>query len=168
MLRCMLPTCKVFLVEDREDDALLIRRAVAQTPELVLVHHAKNAKEAISYLQGAGVYAQREKYPLPNVLVLDLEMPNEDGFQVLEWLKQSELLGDIKSLALAAREHPSYLTRASGLGARCCLVKPAEESTLREFARELKQWCQSAPTPNCFNTDAPQTEPSVISRPSPR
>jgi CheY-like chemotaxis protein len=137
--------CKVFLVTDRDDDALLIRRAISQRPLLSLVHHAKNAKEAVSYLQGAGVYAQRERYPLPHVLVLDLEMPNEDGFQVLEWLKGSELRSTVGAVALAAGEHPSYLTRASGLGARCCLTKPGQEAALRQFAEELEHWCQSAP-----------------------
>src|SRR5690242_13541233 len=122
--------CRVFLVEDCDDDALLIRRAVAHSPQLLLVHHAKNAKEAVSYLQGAGVYANRERYLLPNVLVLDLEMQDEDGFQVLEWLKTSPLGSEIKAVALAAQEHPSYLTRASGLGARCCLVKPGREAAV--------------------------------------
>src|SRR3954452_11019867 len=103
--------CRVFLVEDRDDDAMLIRQAILSSPSLRLVHHAKNAKEAISYLQGAGVYADRERYPLPQVLVLDLEMPNEDGFQILEWLKHSILGQQIKAVALAAHDHPAYLTR---------------------------------------------------------
>ena len=145
MLVRMTHKCKVFIVEDREDDALLIRRAISHTSSLSLVHHAKNAKETVSYLQGAGVYSDRDKYPLPNVLVLDLEMPNEDGFQVLEWLKHSNLGISVKAVALAAGNHPGFLTRASGLGARCCLVKPCQEEALREFAQDLEDWCHSAP-----------------------
>ncbi len=141
----MAENCRVLIVEDREDDALLLRRAISHAPRLELVHHAKNAKETVSYLQGAGVYANRDRYPMPHVLILDLEMPNEDGFQVLEWLKHSELGAELKAVALAEREHPSYLTRASGLGARCCLVKPCQEQVLREFAQELENWCHSAP-----------------------
>ena len=123
----------------------MLRRAIAHADRLTLVHHAKNAKETVSYLQGAGVYAQRDRYPMPQVLILDLEMPNEDGFQVLEWLKSSELGSKIRVVALAAREHPSYLSRASGLGARCCLIKPCHEQALSEFARDLQNWCQEAP-----------------------
>ena len=141
----MSKSCKVFMIEDREDDAMLIRRAIGDTSSLVLVHHAKNAKETVSYLQGAGVYADRERYPFPDVLVLDLEMPNEDGFQVLDWLKRSPLAPSVKAVALAGANRPSYMTRASALGARCCLPKPLEDAALREFATELEEWCHSAP-----------------------
>jgi two-component system response regulator len=141
----MSKACKVLLVEDREDDAMLIRRAVAQSDSLILVHHAKNAKETVSYLQGAGVYTDRERYPFPDVLVLDLEMLNEDGFQVLDWLKGSPLARCVKAVALAAEEHPSYLVRASDLGARCCLSKPFQQAALGAFAAELEAWCHSAP-----------------------
>ena len=141
----MSTACKVFMVEDRDDEALLIRRAIGESSTLELVHHAKNAKEAVSYLQGAGVYADRARYPMPHVLVLDLEMPNEDGFQILEWLRKSGLGAEIRAVALAAGEHPSFLTRASGLGARCCLVKPCHDDAVRVFAEELESWCQSAP-----------------------
>ncbi|MFO1499899.1 MAG: response regulator [Verrucomicrobiota bacterium] len=133
--------CGIFLVEDRDEDALLIRRSIAHAPRLNLVHHAKNAKEAISYLQGAGVYANRDRYPMPQVLVLDLEMPNEDGFVVLEWLKQSKVGHDIKSVALTGRERPAMMTRAEGLGARHCIAKPKREAPLAGFAQQLEDWC---------------------------
>lgn len=141
----MQPTCKVFLMEDREDDAHLLRQAIADCPTLALVHHAKNAKEAVSYLLGAGVYSDRARYPLPNVLILDLEMPNEGGFQVLNWLRDWSGASTVRVVALAAHEHPSYLTRASDLGARCCLEKPRRGSALRDFARRLEDWCRPAP-----------------------
>ena len=149
----MAERCRIFLIEDCDDDALLIRRAVAHSPKLLLVHHAKNAKEAVSYLQGAGVYADRERYLFPNVLVLDLEMQNEDGFEVLQWLKSCPLGSEVKAVALAAREHPHYLSRAAGLGARCCLVKPVRESTVAAFASELESWCHSAPKAKDADTD---------------
>jgi CheY-like chemotaxis protein len=140
----MSKACNLLLVEDRQDDAMLIRRAIAHSPNLALVHHAKNAKETVSYLQGAGVYADRQHYPLPDVLVLDLEMPNEDGFQVLDWLKGSSLANSVKAVALAAADHPAYITRASALGARCCLPKPLQDATIQAFARQLEDWCHSA------------------------
>jgi CheY-like chemotaxis protein len=79
------------------------------------------------------------------VLILDLEMPNEDGFQVLEWLKRSGREREVRAVALAASEHGTYLTRASELGAHCCLTKPSGGATIEEFAKNLETWCHSAP-----------------------
>lgn len=137
--------CNVLLVEDQQDPAMLIRRAISHSRSLALVHHAKNAKETVSYLQGAGVYSDRERYQVPDVLILDLEMPNEDGFQVLEWLKTSPLAHSLKAVALAPEEHASYLSRASSLGARCCLPKPIDDAAVQAFAHELEAWCHDAP-----------------------
>ena len=46
----------------------------------------EDGEEVISYLKGEGIYADREKYPFPILLLLDLKMPKINGFQVLEWL----------------------------------------------------------------------------------
>ena len=137
--------CKVLLLEDRDIDALLIRQTISYAPSLQLVHRAKNGKEVLSYLQGAGVYADRKRYPMPHVLILNLEMPNRDGFHVLEWLRTSPLKSSLRAVALASIEHPAYLDEATELGARCCLPKPCEEAAIKEFAAKLEHWCDLAP-----------------------
>jgi two-component system, response regulator len=77
---------KVMLVESREQDALWFRQAATGMPALEVVWHARDGEEAIHYLSGAGVFAERQTYPLPDVVVMDLDLPKLHGLGVLEWL----------------------------------------------------------------------------------
>jgi CheY-like chemotaxis protein len=72
--------CKILLVEDRDEDALLFRRAVESKSQFKVIAEAKNGDEAIAYLEGTGAYRNREKYPFPDVVILDLKLPSRSGF----------------------------------------------------------------------------------------
>src|SRR6059036_3970049 len=77
----------VLLVEDNEDDVFIMqtawRKATVPNPLQVVA----DGEEAVSYLGGEGQYADRQKYPLPVVIFLDLNMPRKKGFEVLQWLR---------------------------------------------------------------------------------
>src|SRR5438874_8305913 len=82
----------ILLVEDREDDITLIRRAFerAKIPNPLQV--VRDGSEAISYLAGERKFSNRAEYHLPALVLLDLKMPGVDGFEVLRWLRlQPEL-----------------------------------------------------------------------------
>ena len=70
----------ILLAEDREDDIALIRKAFARAYILNPLHVVRDGEEAIAYLQGEGRYFNRDEYPLPDLLLLDLKMPRVDGF----------------------------------------------------------------------------------------
>ncbi len=84
----------LLLVEDSPDDRLLILRAIEGAGLAICVELATNAQEAIKYLEGNGNYADRERYPLPALIVTDIEMPCMSGLELLTWIKgQTELAG---------------------------------------------------------------------------
>ena len=93
----------------------------------------RNGEEAVSYLDGKGVYADRLVYPLPNLLLLDLKMPRLNGFQVLEWLKTKPDLG---ALPVAVD-----VTRAFKLGADSYLIKPPNAEALLAPVQRLHACC---------------------------
>ena len=77
----------VLLVEDDLNDIFLVKRAfkMARLPEPLQV--VTDGQEAINYLTGEGKYADRQGYPIPKLIVMDIKMPRRTGFEVLEWVK---------------------------------------------------------------------------------
>lgn len=87
-LEFMLNQVPILLAEDDRNDVFLIQRAfaLAEIPNPLMV--VNNGCEAIEYLAGRGIFAERMKYPIPGLLLLDLKMPWMDGFDVLSWLRR--------------------------------------------------------------------------------
>ena len=78
----------VLLVEDNKDDVFLMQRALqgARIANPVIV--VETGQEAIDYLSGAGKFADRDSYPIPAVVFLDLKLPFTYGHEVLAWIRQ--------------------------------------------------------------------------------
>ena len=114
----------VLLVEDDLNDIFLVKRAfkMAQIPTPLQV--VTDGQEAISYVRGEGKYADRETYPLPHLIVMDIKMPRKSGFDVLEWVKSGATLRRIPVVIVSSSDNPSDINRAYELGANAYMVKP--------------------------------------------
>ena len=114
----------ILLAEDIEDDALVIKRVLKKAGIINPIIVVPDGEEAIQYLSGADVYADREKFPLPRVVLLDLKMPKVGGFEVLEWCKTQPQLCDILLIILTGQHEVGAMSRAYSLGADSFLTKP--------------------------------------------
>ncbi|RPH48146.1 MAG: response regulator [Planctomycetota bacterium] len=124
------------LAEDNEADVLFLKRAIEQTrTELPLVV-VIDGQETIDYLSGRGAYADRARYPMPSVLLLDLKMPRKSGLEVLEWMK-AEGLESPKVIVMTSSDQPEEVRRAYDLGAVAYIVKPASLGILRKIVQDL-------------------------------
>ncbi len=147
----------ILLAEDSEDDATIIQvtleKAGVKNPVLVVSDGAK----AISYLKGTGFYADRELFPLPGVVLLDLKMPVKNGFEVLEWWKTQPQLSDILIVVLSGYYDLESIRYAYSLGARSFLIKPCKIEdilNLKEaFAGSWNQMAGPLPVPGEMKTD---------------
>jgi len=76
----------ILVVEDEQDQAQLIQDVLQNSPTPPVVSRVDSGEEAIAYLAGEGKYSDRNTYPFPFLVLLDLRMPGMGGFGVLRWL----------------------------------------------------------------------------------
>ena len=133
----------LLLAEDREDDVLLVRKALSQAQITNPLFVVRNGEEVVDYLQGTGKYSNRAEYPLPDLLLLDLKMPKMDGFEVLRWMKSQPSLKGLRVVVLTSSEDIYDVNKAYELGASSFLVKPLEFEHFEALARTLgRYWLQ--------------------------
>src|ERR1041385_5631437 len=76
------------LVEDDENDVFFFKHAMKEVNWTGSLQVARDGDEAIAYLEGTGTYADRRRYPVPDLVVLDLKLPMKPGLEVLKWFRQ--------------------------------------------------------------------------------
>jgi len=148
----------ILLVEDREDDILLIRRAFGKASLTNPLQVVRSGEEAIAYLSGEGKYSNRAEYPLPVVVLLDLKMPGMDGFEVLQWIRQEEGIRGLPVLVLTSSNEMRDVNRAYQLGANSFFVKELDFQQSVEFADLLRRyWIHTTLKPE---TARPERKPT--------
>ena len=113
----------VLLVEDNPSDVFIVQRIFQKFNLRGSIQVASDGDEAIDYLSGTGKYSNREQFPLPAVVLLDLKLPRRSGFEVLEWLKAQPILGRLPVVVLTSSKQPSDINQAYDRGANSYLVK---------------------------------------------
>lgn len=119
-------------------DTKLIIRAMVKARILNPVRTVDDGIRAIEYLQGIEPYNDREKYPLPVLILLDLKLPKRDGFEVLQWMRSQEVLKRIPVVVLTSSAETSDVNRAYDQGANSYLVKPVESCALVEMLKNVE------------------------------
>src|SRR5260370_4135363 len=131
---------KVVVVEDNPNDVLLLKRAFSKGgPELPL-RFVRNGQEALDYLNGVDRFADRNLYPLPTLLVLDLKLPGIDGFDIIKWVRNEARFRDMRIVVLSSSNEPSDISRAHDLGANAYHVKPNDPNALVGMVEGLKTY----------------------------
>jgi CheY-like chemotaxis protein len=128
----------ILQVEDDENDILLLRHVFEDVGITNPVHVAHDGQEAIDYLAGVGPYAEREKHPMPGMVLLDLKIPKVMGLEVLRWIRQQPSLKSLIVVVFSSSSHPADVKAAHHLGVSSYCVKPCEINDLRKLAKELK------------------------------
>ena len=154
----------ILLVEDDSNDVFFMKRAMKLAGMLNPVHVASDGRQAIHYLDGAGEYGNRKKFPLPCLVLLDLKLPHVMGLDVLKWIREQPELRTLIVLILTSSKLPPDISKAYFLGANSYLVKPSEPEELPEMVRIIKHYWlelnQSAPVPEFV--ELPARGPKVV------
>jgi CheY-like chemotaxis protein len=130
----------ILVAEDDRNDIILLRRAFAEAklPNRLVV--VETGQDAIDYLAGNGIYGQRDQYPMPGLMLLDLKMPWMDGFDVLNWLRAQPRFAQLPVIVLTSSNLKSDRDRSRQLGVYDYRVKP---HSFRELRRLLEEVCVS-------------------------
>ena len=128
----------VLVVEDNPDHIGLIEAVISRGLSGARIRVALLCEGARSYLRGEWPEYEDDSAnnPLPDVIVLDLWLPDGSGFELLEWIADREMLQDIPVIVFTASTNPEYERQAKELGVRRYLQKPAEFGKLVEAIKE--------------------------------
>ncbi|BBP03589.1 response regulator [Sulfuriferula plumbiphila] len=127
----------LLLVEDDPNDVMLFRRAKDKSNLANPLQVMQDGEAAVAYLSGQGQYADRNRYPLPALVLLDLKLPRKSGLEVLEWLRRQPGLQRLPVVVLTSSKESLDVGRAYDLGANSYLIKPVAFDKLLEMVKVL-------------------------------
>lgn len=134
-------TVPLLLVENDEQDVWILQRAFKSLDVTNPVFLARDGEEAINYLSSKGEYVNRDEFPLPYLVFLDLKMPKLDGFEVLRFIRSTPALEHLFVVVLTGPDRNREVTRALEMGADSYLVKPGDLADLQDLLALLeKHW----------------------------
>jgi CheY-like chemotaxis protein len=128
---------RVLLADDSDDDRFLVARALRRSDALQIVQEVDNGERAVEYLRGTGEFSDRELFPFPDLLLLDLKMPRMDGFDLLEWIRDNGCKPS-KVVVFSSSPLPQDVRRALELGADSYQLKPRHIEDLPVLIEKLQ------------------------------
>lgn len=127
----------ILLVEDNPDDIELTLRAFEKNNVVNKIIVAENGVEALDYLFGKGMHAQREIKDLPVLIMLDLNLSKITGFEVLQAIRQNELTKLLPVVILTSSSQEDDLIESYKLGANSYITKPIDFTDFLEAVNLL-------------------------------
>ncbi|MDA3898524.1 MAG: response regulator [Desulfobacteraceae bacterium] len=136
----MMKPASILLVEDNPMDVELILDAFKEARLDNEIQVAKNGKEALDFLFGTEKYADRKKYPLPDIILLDLKMPGIDGHEVLKKVKGADKLKRIPVIILTSSQEEGDRAMSYDNGANSYLVKPVSFDSFLDVVKQVADY----------------------------
>jgi CheY-like chemotaxis protein len=131
-------THPILLVEDNENDVLFMKRMMRVAEIGHPLQVVTDGQQAIDYLSGTGKFADRNEFPVPCLVLLDLKLPFRSGLEVLAWIREQPNYRPLVVLILSTSRESGDIERAYRLGANAYLVKPHDVGQLGELMKAVK------------------------------
>jgi two-component system, response regulator len=127
----------ILLVEDNPDDVLLTRRTLKKSNVCNEVVVARDGAEALDYLFATGTHEGRDLGVMPQVILLDLNLPKVDGLEVLRRIRSDERTRRLPTVIFTSSEDQEDLVEGYGLGANSYVRKPLDQAQFRAAVGQL-------------------------------
>ena len=146
----------ILLVEDSHFDVELLQHALRKAGLGRPLEVVRDGVEAMSYLLGVGEYADRDQYPSPNILLIDLNMPRFNGLELLTWLRTQPDLQHLLVVILTGTGRQADIDIAYRMGAKSYLVKPTQADQFQSLINSFYDYWIAH---NHFPMPEPSLEP---------
>ena len=133
----------ILLIEDNSDDELLVKRTFDRAGGKHRIYTLRTGEDAVAYLNGHGPFEDREQFPMPGLVLLDIKLPGIDGFSVLRSIRQAWAPSRLPVVMLTASDRIQDANQAYQLGANSFLVKPLDFENAQELVRSLDKVLES-------------------------
>jgi CheY-like chemotaxis protein len=128
----------ILLVEDNPDHAELVRRSLEHFQFANSLHHVDDGGPALDYIFGRGSYADRVRYPAPDLVLLDLRLPRVSGLEVLRHVKSHPTLHRTPVVVLTTSDAERDVAVAFEYHANSFVTKPVDFHRLSQLINDLE------------------------------
>jgi CheY-like chemotaxis protein len=144
----------ILIVDDQEDDQGVLAWMLGRLGVINPIFCLRDGHEALRYLNGEGPYADRDRFPSPAAMFLDLQMPIMNGWQVLDWIHSVGLKHEMRIFVYSQPRNVGEVQNLYTLGADSFLRKPVSEADLANLIKHF-------PLPWEFKSEAAPLAPLV-------
>jgi CheY-like chemotaxis protein len=127
----------ILIADDDPDDRAMIKEAFEENLLLNELYFVEDGEELMNYLNRSGKYSDVSAYPLPGLILLDLNMPKKDGREALEEIKNNSTLSHIPIIILTTSKTEEDIIKSYNLGVNCFITKPIKFVDLVQVTKTL-------------------------------
>jgi two-component system response regulator len=129
----------ILQVEDDPNDVFFLQHAMKKMKVANPIQVATDGQQALDYLQGVGAFTDRERFPFPCLVLLDLKLPYVMGLEVLKWIRLDKRR-ELPVVMLTASAEEADIVTAYQLGANGFVTKPSAATKLEDIAKAIKDF----------------------------
>lgn len=138
----------VLHVDDCPNDATLVQAACVKAKASFHLQNVEGGEQAMAYLNGAGKFGDRNLFPTPSLMLLDLKMPRANGVEILQWVRHQSAFRELPVIVLSGSELQDDMRRAYTAGANSYFVKPLKFESLVDLIKNISViWLSNASRP---------------------
>jgi CheY-like chemotaxis protein len=127
----------VLFVEDSPEDVDLVLATFKRWGMTNPVQVVGDGEQAMDYLTGRGVYADRSRYPFPGLVLLDLLLPKVSGLALLQWIRSQAAFSTLPVVVLTGSKNLDDIDQAYHFGANACAAKSLGLPELQDLLQHL-------------------------------
>ena len=128
---------EILLVEDNEDDIVIIQEVFADMKLTAIIHTVRDGEAALAYLRREGKYKAAR---VPDVVLLDINMPKKNGFEVLEEMKKEPRLQSLPVIMLTMSQREEDVVRSYTNGACSYIQKPVDLDRFKKLVKQFEHY----------------------------
>jgi CheY-like chemotaxis protein len=138
----------ILIADDDAEDRMMVKEALEESRLKNNIHFVENGEELVDYLHNRGRFTDKDLYPTPGLILLDLNMPKKDGREALKEIKADPHLRLIPVVVLTTSKAEEDILRTYDLGVSSFITKPVTFTALVDVMRTLsKYWFEIVELP---------------------